>query len=196
MNHTVKLIAGLGNPGQQYAGTRHNAGAELVEKLAGENHSSLKMQPRFFGSYARLDIAGNSVHLLVPATYMNRSGQAVAALANFYKIDPENILVVHDELDLAPGVARFKHGGGHGGHNGLRDIIQALGNNNSFSRLRVGIGHPGSAREVTNYVLKVATAEQRELIHVSTAEAIAALPQAINGEWPRATMALHSANPA
>lgn len=196
MNHTVKLIVGLGNPGRQYAGTRHNAGAELVEQLARENGALLETQARFFGSCARLNLAGNNVHLLVPATYMNRSGQAAAALANFYKIDPENILVVHDELDLDPGVARFKHGGGHGGHNGLRDIIQSLGNNNGFSRLRIGIGHPGAAREVTNYVLKAATAEQRELIRVSTAEAISVLPQAVNGDWSKATMALHSATPS
>lgn len=156
MSSNVKLIVGLGNPGTEYANTRHNAGQDLVERLAFKTNSPLQSETKFFGFTGRSIVEHRDLKMLIPTTFMNRSGQAVAAIANFYKIDIEEILVVHDELDLPPGVARLKQGGGHGGHNGLRDIISSLGNNNNFQRLRIGIGHPGNAKLVSNYVLKKA----------------------------------------
>ncbi|HEY6132233.1 MAG TPA: aminoacyl-tRNA hydrolase, partial [Halioglobus sp.] len=136
----VKLIAGLGNPGSEYRGTRHNAGADFVEALARQCGATLQPEPRFYGLTGRLTVAGHDIRLLIPTSFMNRSGMAVAAMAGFYKIAPEQLLVAHDELDIPPGSARFKQGGGHGGHNGLRDIIPALGNSPAFHRLRIGIG--------------------------------------------------------
>lgn len=140
---TIKLIVGLANPGAEYAQTRHNAGAWFVDALAERNGQSLKEESKFYGYTARLNLAGNDVRLLVPTTFMNLSGKAVAALATFYRIQPDEILVAHDELDLPPGVAKLKLGGGNGGHNGLKDIQSKLGNNPNFYRLRIGIGHPG-----------------------------------------------------
>ena len=130
------------NPGAEYAATRHNAGARYVDLLA-DRHRALREESKFFGYTSRINSAGEDVRLLVPTTFMNLSGKAVAAMATFYRINPDEILVAHDELDLPPGVAKFKLGGGHGGHNGLKDIISKLGNNPNFHRLRVGIGHPG-----------------------------------------------------
>ncbi len=193
MTDQVKLIAGLGNPGQQYDGTRHNAGADLVSAIARDCGTALTSESRFFGRCARVNLAGKDVRLLVPDTYMNRSGQAVAAMLNFYKFPVTSLLVVHDELDLPPGVARFKHGGGHGGHNGLRDIIKALGNDASFSRLRVGIGHPGSAKEVTGYVLRKASSIESARIEEAATCALRVLPQVVAGDWANATNELHSA---
>jgi len=149
-NTPVKLIVGLGNPGSEYQDTRHNAGQRFVERLAHRFSEQLVPTAKFFGLNGRIVIAGRDLRILVPTTYMNRSGQAVAAFAHFYKITAESILVVHDELDLEPGVARLKIGGGHGGHNGLRDIISSLSNNKNFGRLRIGIGHPGNAKLVSN----------------------------------------------
>lgn len=153
MTSQIKLIVGLGNPGPEYAKTRHNAGAWYVEQLARWHNVSLREEPKFFGHTARFLVDGQDVRLLIPNTYMNLSGKAVAALARFYQIAPEEILVAHDELDLPPGIAKFKQGGGHGGHNGLKDIIARMGNNNNFFRLRLGIGHPGAKELVTNHVL-------------------------------------------
>jgi len=186
------MIAGLGNPGSDYRGTRHNAGADFVEALAREHGATLQAESRFFGLTARIQCAGHDLRLLIPTTFMNRSGQAVAAMASFYKVAPEAILVAHDELDIPPGTARFKRGGGHGGHNGLRDIVSCLGNNNNFSRLRVGIGHPGHASRVTGYVLGKPTAAEREQIDASIDAAIAALPLLLAGEDTRAMTQLHS----
>ena len=149
----IKLIVGLGNPGSEYRGTRHNAGADFVEELARQCSTSLQGESKFFGLAGRVTLSGHDLRLLIPTTFMNRSGKAVAAMAGFFKIAPEEILVAHDELDIPPGTARFKQGGGHGGHNGLRDIVPALGNNKDFYRLRIGIGHPGHASKVTGYVL-------------------------------------------
>lgn len=189
----VKLIVGLGNPGPKYAGTRHNAGAELLYALARSAALDWRPDNKFFGATSKASLAGGEVRLLIPSTYMNRSGQAVAAMANFYQIQAEEILIVHDELDLPPGVARFKRGGGHGGHNGLRDTIQALGNNRDFNRLRIGIGHPGQADDVVSYVLKKPTADEQVLIESSIAAALDALPNAVAGHWERAMTQLHSA---
>ena len=149
----IKLIVGLGNPGDKYTDTRHNAGEWLVERLARRFNVSLNPESKFFGKTARTLVNGKEVRLLVPTTFMNLSGKAVGALASFYRIKPEEILVIHDELDLPPGTAKLKQGGGHGGHNGLKDIVAQLGNNNNFYRLRIGIGHPGHRDLVAGYVL-------------------------------------------
>ena len=188
----IKLIVGLGNPGSEYRGTRHNAGADFTEELARLNGGALRAESRFFGVAGQVTLAGHELRLLVPTTFMNRSGKAVAAMATFFKIAPDQILVAHDELDIAPGTARFKRGGGHGGHNGLRDIIPALGNNNDFYRLRIGIGHPGHASRVSGYVLSKPSAEDRERIDASIQEAISALPLLLDGDATKAMTRLHS----
>lgn len=190
--NTVQLIVGLGNPGSEYDRTRHNAGADFVTELARQAGASLNPDPKYFGLTARINYQGQYLRLLIPTTYMNRSGQAVGAMANFFKIEPAAILVAHDELDLAPGVARFKQGGGHGGHNGLRDIISALGNNQNFPRLRLGIGHPGAAPLVANYVLKRAPASEQELIDDAIYRASKSLPEAVKGDWNSAMKKLHT----
>ena len=192
MTDSIKLIVGLGNPGSDYRGTRHNAGADFAEALARKAGATLQSEAKFFGLTARLSFAGHDLRLLVPTTYMNRSGKSVAALASFYKIEPESLLIAHDELDIPPGQARFKHGGGHGGHNGLRDIVPALGNRKDFHRLRIGIGHPGSAAKVTAHVLGRPSAEDRSRIDQSIEEAIAALPLLLDGDSTRAMTRLHS----
>jgi PTH1 family peptidyl-tRNA hydrolase len=189
---TIKLIVGLGNPGSEYQQTRHNAGAMLIEELARQQGLSLQAESKFFGFTGRLTLAGQDVRLLIPTTFMNRSGQAVAALCNFYKVAVNEILVAHDELDIDAGTARFKQGGGHGGHNGLRDIIAQCGNNRDFHRLRIGIGHPGSADRVTGYVLSKAPAAEQQNILAAIDEAIRALPDAINGDWAKAMNYLHT----
>ena len=143
---SIRLVVGLGNPGAQYEDTRHNAGFWYVEQLARSHGAILQPEKKFFGMTARVQIGGQEVRLLNPTTFMNRSGQAVGAMATFFKIPPESILVVHDELDLPAGVGRLKQGGGHGGHNGLRDIISSLGNSREFLRLRLGIGHPETVK--------------------------------------------------
>ncbi len=188
----IKLIVGLGNPGREYEQTRHNAGALFVEELARQNGGSLSTDSKYFGLTARITVDGHDVRLLVPTTYMNRSGQAVAALANFFKIAPEQILVAHDELDIAPGTARFKQGGGHGGHNGLRDIIAKLGNSKNFHRLRIGIGHPGSADKVTGFVLNKAPAKEYQQMEDAIDQALRSLPLALCGDWAKAMNDLHS----
>ncbi|GAB3286380.1 aminoacyl-tRNA hydrolase [Parahaliea aestuarii] len=192
MTADIQLIAGLGNPGSDYRGTRHNAGADFVEALARQCGATLQSEGKFFGLTARITLAGQDLRLLIPTTYMNRSGQAVAAMASFYKIEPEQILVAHDELDIPAGQARFKQGGGHGGHNGLRDIVPALGNSKDFHRLRIGIGHPGHASKVTGYVLGRPSADERTRIDLSIDEAIAALPLLLDGDGTRAMTRLHS----
>lgn len=192
METPLQLIVGLGNPGPDYDRTRHNAGADFVAELARREGASLVSESKFFGLTARISFQGRDLRLLIPTTFMNRSGQAIAALAQFYKISPEAILVVHDELDLAPGVARFKHGGGHGGHNGLRDTISALGNNPNFPRLRIGIGHPGSAAQVVGFVLKKAPGNEQTLIDDAIDNAIQVMPDAVQGNWNIATQNLHT----
>lgn len=192
MKDPIQLIVGLGNPGTQYVNTRHNAGAEFVEQLAARQLVSLQPDKKFSGLYGKYLHQGNTIHLLIPTTFMNLSGQSVSALANFYKIPPEQILVAHDELDLPPGVARFKQGGGHGGHNGLRDIISKLGNNKNFYRLRLGIGHPGHASAVSGFVLTKAPNDERSKTQAAIDEALYTLPEALTGEWAAAMNKLHS----
>ena len=145
----IRLIVGLGNPGTQYEGTRHNAGAFFVRRLATQFGLTLTADRNALGESARGTVAGHDLRLLIPETFMNESGRSVAAMARYYRIEPDSILIAHDELDIPPGQARFKHGGGHGGHNGLRDIIPALGGKQEFHRLRIGIGHPGHASKVS-----------------------------------------------
>lgn len=193
MTHpALELIVGLGNPGNEYDRTRHNAGADFVVELARQAGASLNPDAKYFGLTARINYQGRDLRLLIPTTYMNRSGQSVGAMANFFKIEPAAILVAHDELDLAPGVARFKHGGGHGGHNGLRDIISAFGNNQNFPRLRIGIGHPGAAPLVANFVLKRAPQNEQELIDDAIYRATKSLPDAVKGDWNTAMKNLHT----
>lgn len=190
----VQLIVGLGNPGPEYQHTRHNAGAEFVEQLAREQGLNFSPEKKFLGQCARFSHQGQDVHLLIPTTYMNRSGQAVAALANFYRIPPEAILIAHDELDLPPGTVRLKHDGGHGGHNGLRDIIASLGGRKDFYRLRLGIGHPSQASQVTGHVLGRAPKTEQELLQANIDNVIKLLPLILAGDWSRAMQQLHTQN--
>lgn len=192
MDTPVQLIVGLGNPGQQYEQTRHNAGADFVLALSEYCGTTLKLESKFFGATGRAVLNGQNVRLLLPNTYMNLSGKAVAAMAGFYQIPPEAILVAHDELDLSPGTVRLKIGGGHGGHNGLKDTIKALGNSRDFARLRIGIGHPGHASEVVNFVLRKAPQSEQQLITQSIDDAIRAMPLVTTGQWNSAMKELHS----
>ena len=188
----VQLIVGLGNPGPEYDQTRHNAGALFVERLADSQRINLSLDKKYFGLVGKFSHQGRDVRLLIPTTFMNRSGQAVAALANFFRIAPEAILVAHDELDMLPGVAKLKQGGGHGGHNGLRDIIAQLGNQNTFHRLRLGIGHPGHSSMVSNYVLGRAPRSEQDLLDTSIGFALDVLPEILAGDWTVAMRKLHS----
>ncbi len=188
----VQLIVGLGNPGPEYDQTRHNAGALFVERLADSQRVSLSVDKKYFGLVGKFSHQGRDVRLLIPTTFMNRSGQAVAVLANFFRIAPEAILVAHDELDMPPGVAKLKLGGGHGGHNGLRDIIAQFGNQNNFYRLRLGIGHPGHSSMVSNFVLGRAPRSEQELLDTSIDFALGSLPEILAGDWSKAMLKLHS----
>ncbi|HEY9136595.1 MAG TPA: aminoacyl-tRNA hydrolase, partial [Pseudomonadales bacterium] len=177
----------------QYANTRHNAGAWLLEKVADQAKKTLVKDSKFHGLTSRINISGQDVHLLIPTTFMNLSGQAVTAMARFYKIPADAILIVHDELDLPPGTARFKTGGGHGGHNGLRDIISCMGNEKNFHRLRIGVGHPGDSKNVANYLTeKKPSAKERTLIDTAIDEAISVLPKIVSGDTAAAMNRLHS----
>nr|WP_272888953.1 aminoacyl-tRNA hydrolase [Stutzerimonas stutzeri] len=186
------MIVGLGNPGPEYDQTRHNAGALFVERLAAHKGVNLSVDRKYFGLVGKFRHQDGDVRLLIPTTFMNRSGQAVAALAGFFRIPPEAILVAHDELDMPPGVAKLKQGGGHGGHNGLRDIIAKLGNQNNFYRLRLGIGHPGHSSLVTDYVLGRAPQAEREKLDASIDFTFDVLPEILAGDWTRAMQRLHS----
>ena len=167
----IKLIVGLGNPGDKYADTRHNAGEWLIARLARRFNVTLNAENKFSGYVGKTLINSKEIRFLVPMTFMNLSGKAVGALANFYRIKPEEILVLHDELDLPPGSVKLKLGGGHGGHNGLKDIVAALGNNNNFYRLRIGIGHPGHRDLVAGYVLNKPSPSEREALEKALDEA-------------------------
>ena len=188
----IRLIVGLGNPGTQYEGTRHNAGAFFVRRLAQQSGLSLTADRNALGESARGFIAGHDIRLLIPETFMNESGRSVAAMSRYYRIDPGAILIAHDELDIPAGQSRFKYDGGHGGHNGLRDIIPALGGHRDFWRLRIGIGHPGSGKNVSTWVLSKAPAEDQTSIEASTEAAMSALPLLLKGENIKAMTALHS----
>ncbi|HGJ5855579.1 aminoacyl-tRNA hydrolase [Arsenophonus nasoniae] len=188
----IKLIVGLANPGAEYALTRHNAGAWYVELLAKHYNQLLKEESKFFGYTARINLAGNDVRLLIPTTYMNLSGKSVLALANFYRIKPAEILVAHDELDLMPGTAKIKLGGSNGGHNGLKDIQNKLGNDPNFYRLRIGIGHPGDKNKVVGFVLSKPTLAEQKLINDTIDEAIGCTPILLNEGVNKAVNRLHA----
>jgi peptidyl-tRNA hydrolase, PTH1 family len=187
----IKLFVGLGNPGTEYQATRHNAGFWWVDALAHERKLTLVSEKGFHGHVARMTIDGHAVWLLKPQTFMNLSGRAVAALARFYKIAPEEILVVHDELDIVPGQLKLKRGGGHAGHNGLRDIHEQLGSAD-YWRLRIGIGHPGVKSEVIHWVLKKPMPEHLHAIEDCITRSLPAVPLLIAGDMTRATMLLHT----
>ena len=192
METPIDLIVGLGNPGPKYQWTRHNAGADFVRELAHSIGATLSAETKFFGETARISLNGRDIRLLIPSTYMNCSGQSVSAVAKFYQIASQSILVAHDELDHSPGTVRFKIAGGHGGHNGLRDIIKRLGNSKEFARLRIGVGHPGHADQVADYVLKRASKGDQQLIKNSINDALDSLPLATDGQWEQAMNKLHS----
>ncbi|MGB0722502.1 MAG: aminoacyl-tRNA hydrolase [Gammaproteobacteria bacterium] len=186
----MSLIVGLGNPGPEYDQTRHNAGFWFVDELARRHGASFQNESRFHGEACRLTLNGRDVRLLKPLTFMNRSGQSIGALARFFKIPVEHILVVHDELDLPPGTARLKKGGGHGGHNGLRDSIAHLGKD--FARLRIGIGHPGHKDKVVGFVLNRPGKDELPAIERSIDSAADIAPDLVAGDWDRAVRELHS----
>ncbi len=186
----IDLIVGLGNPGRDYEQTRHNAGFWFVEEIARQKGAFFRPETKFSGDVCKVAIEGRDIWLLKPSTFMNRSGQSVRQLANFYKIPVENILVAHDELDLSPGDIRLKTAGGHGGHNGLRDIIAQMGK--AFHRLRVGIGHPGHKDRVADYVLHRASKEEQQAIDEALDNALRVLPLLAEGSWEKAVHRLHS----
>jgi PTH1 family peptidyl-tRNA hydrolase len=187
----IQLIVGLGNPGPQYEATRHNAGFWWVDQVAGEHGARLNAEGKFQGIAGRLKQGEHETLLLKPSTFMNASGRAVAAIANFYKIPPQAVLVVHDELDLSPGTAKLKKGGGHGGHNGLKDIAAALGTPD-FWRLRLGIGHPGERHEVVNFVLKPPSRDEMHAIEQAMDSSTKILPMLLKGEFEAAMLKLHT----
>lgn len=188
----IELIVGLGNPGPQYQSNRHNAGAIFVAELCRRYHGQMRVEAKFAGEFGTVTLDGREIRLLFPTTFMNRSGRSVAAVCRFYKIAPENMLVAYDEIDFAVGVTRFKEGGGHGGHNGIRDIIAALGGASGFYRLRIGVGHPGHKSMVANYVLSDPSRSEAEIINADIDEAIRVIPKAIAGHWEEAMRLLHT----
>lgn len=187
----IALIVGLGNPGSDYEATRHNAGFWFIDELARQSACELKKDSKFYGYVGKATLHGEPVWLLKPDTFMNRSGQSVSALAKYYKISVENILVVHDELDFEPGDVRLKIGGGHAGHNGLRDIISAMGSK-EFLRLRVGIGHPGKGKDVSDFVLARPSVTDKTQIGYAIDDAARVMPELISGDTEKAMHALHS----
>jgi len=190
----LRLIVGLGNPGSEHARTRHNAGFWLIDALAEQAGARFGLESKLFGETAKAEIGGQSVWLLKPATFMNLSGKSVTAALRYWKIEPEEALLAHDELDLPPGVARLKFDGGHGGQNGLRDTMRLLGHG-SFHRLRVGIGHPGHKDKVTPWVLGKPSRDDEAAMLRAIDDAIGALPLAVNGNFMDAMTRLHTPRP-
>lgn len=188
MRAGIKLFVGLGNPGNQYIATRHNAGFWWVDLIAAQTNSHLSIDAKMFGTVAKLN---TDKWLLKPTTFMNASGKSVTALAHYYKIKPEEILVVHDELDLPAGQSKLKFGGSHGGHNGLRDIHAALGTAD-YWRLRIGIGHPGQKNEVVNYVLKAPSKDEQKAIDDSIDDSSKVLKSLLDGDFEQAMLMLHT----
>lgn len=187
----LKVIVGLGNPGSKYTETRHNAGFWFVEELAAASGNSFRPEKKFHGELTKVSIAGNDIWLLKPDTFMNRSGLAVKSLMSFYRLKPENLLVAHDEIDLPPGTIKLKTGGGHGGHNGLRDIISHLGTKD-FHRLRVGVGHPGNKDDVVDYVLRRPSHDDRSMIDQSVSNARDVMTILAEGSLEKAMHKLHT----
>ena len=186
----IKLFVGLGNPGDKYENTRHNAGFWWVDAVCAFTNSKVILESKFFGVAGKLNPTSDT-WLLKPTTFMNASGKAVAALAQYYKILPEQILVIHDELDLPTGGVKLKIGGGHGGHNGLKDIAAALGTPN-FWRLRLGIGHPGERNEVVNFVLKAPPKDEKNVIYGCIDDSINLMPLLQSGDFEAAMLKLHT----
>ena len=186
----IKLIVGLGNPGKEYAPTRHNAGFWFVDELARTHGGTWRRESKYQCELARVRVGDSEVWLMKPQTYMNRSGAAVQAVAGFYRIAPAQMLVAHDEIDLPPGVVRLKQAGGHGGHNGVRDVIAQLGAD--FWRLRIGVGHPGSKEQVIDAVLDRASAAEQQSIDAALARAYAALPELLRGDAQKVMKMLHT----
>lgn len=186
----IRLIVGLGNPGAQYEGTRHNVGFWFVDGLAARNDGVFRLESKFHGLLCRMRLGAADVWLLKPSTFMNRSGQSVAAVARYFEVMPEEMLVAHDELDLPVGTVRLKQGGGHAGHNGLRDIISLLGSRD-FWRLRIGIHHPGDRQQVVNYVLNRPSREEEGGIVDALDEAERCLPDLLDGSFQKAMNRLH-----
>jgi PTH1 family peptidyl-tRNA hydrolase len=191
MSTGIALIVGLGNPGQQHHANRHNAGALFLAQLAAQHKVELRPESRFKGHTARITLAGQEVRLLFPTTYMNKSGDAVQPMVQFFKLEPAQILIAYDELDLPLGTTRLKIGGGHGGHNGIRDLIRALGTPD-FVRLRLGIGHPGKAELVLSHVLGDFNRSEEPLINAEFSKALAVLPQLVQGQTQLAMNQLHT----
>jgi PTH1 family peptidyl-tRNA hydrolase len=190
----IKLFVGLGNPGPEYEATRHNAGFWWIDALARDLKLTLSPERSYHGLVARTQVGGKPLWLLEPQTFMNLSGKSVAALARFFKIEPQEILVAHDELDVVPGQAKLKLGGSHAGHNGLRDIHAQLGTAD-YWRLRLGIGHPRMKSEVVSWVLKKPLKEQREAIDDAIARTLHAFPALLAGEMDKATLLIHTSKP-
>ncbi|MEO1890775.1 MAG: aminoacyl-tRNA hydrolase [Candidatus Thioglobus sp.] len=187
----IKLIVGLGNPGKDYQPHRHNVGFWFCDALAHLYSGTFKKETKFFGEVAQVNIAGSNLRLLKPNTYMNRSGQSIQSIAKFYQINVDEILIAHDELDLNPGVARIKFGGGHGGHNGLRDTIKAL-SSNDFYRLRIGIGHPGDKSKVADFVLHTPNKSEVEPIQTALINSLNIIEQVVKGDIEPAMKTLHT----
>jgi len=187
----LRLIVGLGNPGSEHARTRHNAGFRFIDALAGEAGGRFGLESKLFGETTKVEFAGRSLWLLKPATFMNLSGKSIMAALRYWKIEPEEMLVAHDELDLPPGVARLKFDGGHGGQNGLRDTMQLL-KHGKFHRLRIGIGHPGHKDKVTPWVLGRPSVADDALIGRAVDDALAVLPLAVHGDFNEAMKRLHT----
>lgn len=186
---SIQLIVGLGNPGQKYSSTRHNAGFWFLDLLARQFHADFRTESKFKGEVASFNHNGERVWLLKPATFMNLSGESLGPFARFYQIAPENILVVHDEIDLPPGTVRFKKGGGHGGNNGLRSIFSHF--SKEFWRLRIGVGHPGDRDQVISYVTQTPSAKDRQLIDESIDKAMETMPDVLAGDMGAAMQILH-----
>ncbi len=190
----IKLFVGLGNPGAEYEATRHNAGFWWIEALSRELKAPLSFDKSYFGQVARTTVNGQAVWLLAPQTFMNLSGKSVAALARFFKIKPEEVLVAHDELDIAPGQVKLKFGGSHAGHNGLRDIHAQLATGD-YWRLRLGVGHPGNKDEVVEWVLRKPMQEHRLAIEECITRSLKGVPALLAGEMDKATMLIHTSAP-
>lgn len=189
---SLKVIVGLGNPGPKHDSDRHNAGVIFLHHLCKSYGGSLRGESKFFGEFGSIHVDGHDIKLLFPTTFMNHSGKSVAALCKFFKIEPQHMLVAYDEIDFDVGVTRFREGGGHGGHNGIRDIISALGGQNGFYRLRIGVGHPGHKSMVANYVLSPPSRSEAQIIMSDIEEAIRVIPKAVAGEWEDAMKLLHT----
>lgn len=188
----LALIVGLGNPGPQYQGNRHNAGAIFLNELCRRYQGQLRGEAKFGGEFGAVTIDGHDIKLLFPTTFMNNSGRAVAAVCRYFKVEPESMLVAYDEIDFDVGITRFKAGGGAGGHNGIRDIIDALGGVQDFYRLRIGVGHPGHKSMVSNYVLSNPSKSELGVIMEDIQRAIDVMPLAVNGKWSDAMLKLHT----